>query len=458
MIQSNISRNATIHDLEGSGRYSSSREYEDALRFFPFDVNDRFFKIFGRDAAESKKLFKDAKSGFQAPLFNELKFQRWCFILSSEEGLIAKQTDPSNWADSTFPEITLSISTRFCNINALVYQGSRCYLNSFLINPYLVSQGLGSKTYQYFESFIATKYQVKQFCLQPLTRDRRDDRPAEDAGVFWKKMGFKYPNGADVLKLNPLNRKDEPAERVQISQNELNILNNKHSGQAPHGIEIDANNNKRIWVAQDMWKDVSTNSNSNLLPEEFRKEMDLRNLTSNSQQPKMYFDFDDASPSKLSRKTVDQLSYDRTNNDSLISLLRRSYIALCNPIVAQGRKKKSQLPQPVISGRRARTPTVRFAAQPRNVRQKTNPQPIIKPVFVPVKPPPVQPTVIPPQQIAATPPAAVLAAPQNQLTRDELDERQQWFNDYLNKPLTQDEKDRKEQAKLFNSFINKPNP
>jgi hypothetical protein len=469
MIQSNITRNATIHDAEGAGRQSTTREYTDVLRYFPFDVNDTFFQIFGRGPAESQKLFKEAKKGFMTSLFNELKFQRWCFILSSEEGVLARQTDSSQWADSTIPEITIEISTRFCNINALVYKGSRCYINSFLLNPYLVSQGLGTKTYQYFEYHMIKKYQVKQFCLQPLVRSATSTRPPENAGVFWTKMGFKYPDGPDVLKLNPNSRKGEPPERVQISQAQLNIVNQNFSGNAPHAIEKSYNKNPgpgqslfqdRIWMAEDMWKDVSSvPSFPPSLPDEMQRELDLSSMRSVRPQPAIFFDFDDASQTKLSRRTVDKLSYDRTSDASLVGLLRRSYIALCNPMAAPTRKQGAP-GRPPLTTQRARVPTVRYrdkTPQPtRNVRQRTQaPQPVVDvldvlPVLPQVKPA----TVLPPRQIQNMPPAAVLKAPQDQKTQQDYDEHKQMFNDFLAKPLT--EKQRKEHQQLFNEFLQKP--
>jgi hypothetical protein len=378
-------------------------------------------------------------------LFSELKFQRWCFLLASEEGILARETSPDQWADAIYPEITIEIATRWCNINALVYKGDRCYINSFFINPYLVSHGLGTLMYQYFESFIIRKYKINRFCLQPLVRRATGARPAEDAGVFWKKMGFDYPDGADILKLNPAARKGEAPERVQISQQQLNMIaQGRASGTAPHVVE-----NGRIWMAEDMWKDVTGVAPNNVaLPPEVQAEVNLDSIRAGRPFPPIYFDFDDASPTKLSRKPLDQLSYDRTSKPSLVNVLRRAYIALCNPTAAVRSKTPTAPPRPLTT-QRVRIPTIRYRdklAHTRNVRPRID---VIDPVPIPVDVP-----ALTPQQQQTLPPATVLRAPQTQKTQEEYNEKTQMFNDFLKSPLTP--KEREEHQNLFNKFMNKP--
>jgi hypothetical protein len=291
MIRSNLERNAqTITGwtkrseepelLSGAGSVNSPYSkffpfdwyvcdwlgWDSTTKQLEFDIIESFLealRVIGFPDVPASEDWRTWPSSF---LLNEslTKFSRWFWMISQDERLIKTVAlDKKLWADPLVKESAVVLQNRYVNVNALVYGNDRCYVNSILVNPYLDAKGLGSIAYRRLENFVVQKFQVKRMFLTPLRpMDYNTPGVKNDLTTYWRdKMGFHWPDGAELQNLNPRpakikgnfgrwenDRTNEPVERYFV-----NDLSEVEPNQ-PYFIEKLPAGRQRYWQSHSMWK------------------------------------------------------------------------------------------------------------------------------------------------------------------------------------------------------------
>lgn len=326
MIRSNIERNAqTItgwtkrslqepESLSGAGSVNSPYS-----KFFPFDWYvsdwlgwDQTTKTHEFDIIEAfleglrvigfpnVPASEDWNTWPRQFLLNDAltKFSRWLWMIIQEK--VEMKTVPLDkklWADPTVKEVAIVLQNRYVNMNALVYGNDRCYVNSIVVNPYLDAKGLGSIAYRRLENYVVQNFKVKRMFLTPLRPyDYNTPGVTNDLSIYWRKMGFYWPDVAEIKTLNlmPAKRKgnfgrwendrnNEPGERYFVTD-----FADVEAGQ-PYWEENYLLGKKRYWQSHSMYKkaEVYPESMTTSTNEGFNEECDF-----NSQSLNLYMAVD----------------------------------------------------------------------------------------------------------------------------------------------------------------------